>query len=298
MNAVIIPQSSLALIYIGLFLIMLGVALEITIEDWRQCISRPVVLLTALVLQMVGVPAIALVLIQVVPMHPDVKTGILLVSLCPGGVMSNFFSTQAGGNTAISSVLTLISSALIPITFPFGITLFLQLQPDLHMVASGEQLKAISLLTAVIIIPALVLGRLLRSASGQFAGNLSNYLKTASLILVGIIVVGTLYSNRALLLTELSSVFPSAFLFNASLLVCGYWYGRLLQQPNKVCRTLSIELGIQNGTVALAVIPSLFPDKPGVMNVAAFWGIWHLISGFLLSQYWRITSERRLVFNE
>jgi BASS family bile acid:Na+ symporter len=298
MNAVVIPQSTLALIYIGLFLIMLGVALETTIEDWQQCVRQPVLLLSAVTLQIIGIPAIAFLLVQIVPMHPEVKIGIVLVSLCPGGVMSNFFSAQARGNTALSSVLTLISSALIPITFPFGVYLFLQLQPDLQPVTGGEQLKAMSLLTAAIIIPALILGRLLKTAAGQFAEKLSTNLKTASLILVGLIVVGTLYKNRVLLVTELSSVFPSAFLFNTSLLICGYWYGRLMQQPSRICRTLSIELGIQNATVALAVIPSLFPGQAGVMNVAAFWGVWHLISGLLLSQYWRLSRKRRLVFAE
>jgi BASS family bile acid:Na+ symporter len=275
---------------------MLGVALETTRQDWRQCVRQPVLLLSAVTLQITGVPCIAFLLVQIVPMHSEVKIGIVLVSLCPGGVMSNFFSAQARGNTALSSVLTLISSALIPIAFPFGVYLFLQLQPDLHPVTGGDQLKAMSQLTAAIIIPALLLGRLLKSISGQFAGKLSTYLKTASLFLVGLIAIGTLYKNHVLLVTELWSVFPSAFLFNASLLVCGYWYGRLLKQPINVCRTLSIELGIQNATVALAIIPSLFPGQPGVMNVAAFWGVWHLISGLLISQYWRLSINKYLVF--
>jgi BASS family bile acid:Na+ symporter len=225
-------------------------------------------------------------------MHPEVQIGIMLVSLCPGGVMSNYFSARSGGNVALSSVLTLTSSTLVPVSLPLGLFIFMQLQGSTGLEVDTEILKSISLLTFAVIVPALILGQLLKKLNVCSVAVLSKYLKISSMLLVGLIVIGALIENRHLLVSEFSTLFPAAFALNAVLIVVGYTFGYLLKQPEKVRRTLAIELGIQNATVVLVIIPTLFPHQPGVFNTAAFWGVLHLISGIILSSYWSLTNHK------
>ncbi|MGB1110699.1 MAG: bile acid:sodium symporter, partial [Gammaproteobacteria bacterium] len=117
MNQALVSQTELLALYAGLFLMMIGVALEATRADWHQCLEHPRVFWAALGLQLVGVPLAGFLLIHIIPLNEQVAMGVLLISLCPGGVMSNFFSTRAHGNVALSSSLTLVSSLLVPLTF-------------------------------------------------------------------------------------------------------------------------------------------------------------------------------------
>lgn len=286
MDQVVLSTPVTIALHLGLFIMMISVSLSTTKADWIQCLNKPAVLLAAVILQIVSIPLLALIFVKLVPMHPEVKIGIMLISLCPGGVTSNFFTAKAGGNVALSSVLTLISSMLVPLTLPLGLYLFSIVQPEIKLLFSAEQLYLTSWRTVLTIIPALIIGQFLKVYFKKFAQKLATPLKVFSFALLGIIIAGALFKNRELLFTEFFTLFPAAFMFNSLLLLFGFWLGRLFKLPLAICKTISMELGIQNIGVALIIVPILFPDYPGVLNTAAFWGVWHLISGLVLSHYW------------
>ena len=265
---------------------MIGVALETTKDDWQQCLKHPSAFILALSLQVIAIPLLAFLLVLILPLDNEVKIGLLLISLCPGGVMSNFFSGKAKGNTALSSVLTLSSSLLIPFTLPLGLLAFATFYGELNSLMNSHSLMNISFFTALLIIPPLFIGYLLQQMPGEVGDKLVKPLKSFSFILVGVIIFIALYENWAIFVEKISTVFFAAFALNALLLTMGYWTGRLFKLPTNICRTVSIELGIQNATVAIAIIPALFPNQPSVLNVVAFWGVWHLIAGLLISHYW------------
>ena len=286
MDQVVLTPLVVLALQLGLFIMMVSVSLETARADWVQCFDKPIIFLVAITLQIICIPLLALIFVQLVPMHPEVKMGILLISLCPGGVISNYFTSKAGGNVALSSVLTLISSMLVPFTLPLGLYLFSVIQPEFKLFFNVELLYKTSWLTVIIIIPALIIGQLLKLYFKVTASILANPLKLFSFMLISLIIVSALVKNRELLFTEFLTLFPVAFVFNALLLLFGFWVGRFFKQPLAICKTLSMELGIQNIGVAMIIAPSLFPDSSGVLNTAAFWGVWHLTSGLSLSHYW------------
>lgn len=175
---------------------------------------------------------------------------------------------------------------LIPITLPLGLYLFTIIQPQVVGLEDTSLLTQISAITIVLIIPALLLGYTMQKWNKGLSEKLLPKLKIFSLTLIGLIIVVTLFKNRAILAEEIVIVFPMTFLFNALLLSFGFWMGKLLQFPISICRTISLELGIQNIGIALIVVPTLFPDLPTVLNIVAFWGVWHLITGLIVSHYW------------
>ncbi len=297
MNQVAIPPPLLMVLFVGLFVMMVGVSLEVSRSDWRQCYQRPGILITSILLQLLGIPLLALLFVSLFAFHPEIIIGILLLSLCPGGVMSNFFTARAGGNVALSSVLTLISSALLPLTLPLGLYVFSSLHEEINAFVDINELQSASLTSALLIIPPLIIGQILRRVMPQKAHHLISPLRLFSFALVGSIIVITLIKNRALLLDELWSLLPATLIFNGLLLGFGYLVGKLLEWPLSLRRTLSIELGIQNATVALVVAPSLFPGLAGVMNMTAFWGVWHLITGLVISLYWSNHHQSKLQQN-
>jgi len=283
-----LPQSSLMLLSVGLFIMMIGVAIEVKKADWVECLNHPAPFIITLFFQIICIPLLALVLTSLFPVSNELKLGILFISLCPGGIVSNFFSLQAGGNPALSSFTTLISSMLVPITLPLGLLVFSVVYPDIVIFDDTNLLLTVSQISVVLIVPALIIGGLLRYWNSEFCLKILPLLKLFSLFLIAIIVISTLYNNREILVEEIKTVFPMTFIFNALLLLIGFWVGRLFQYPTHICRTLSLELGIQNIGIALLVVPTLFPNSPTMINIIAFWGVWHLISGVAVSQYWKL----------
>lgn len=287
MTQAVIPQSALVVLSVGLFFMMLGVALEVKKADWQECLKYPSALIFTIISQLVGIPTLGLIVTFLLPISDVLKLGILMISLCPGGVVSNFFALKAGGNPALSSITTLISSMLVPITLPLGLYLFSKVQPDILVLESTDTLVNISGITVFLIVPALIIGAIFRKWNPSLSKKMLQPLKWFSLVLIGIIIVGTLFKNRAILADEILIVFPMAFLFNALLLAFGYWTSRLFKFSERICRTVSLELGIQNIGIVLFIIPTLFPTLPAVVNIIAFWGVWHLITGLSVSTYWQ-----------
>lgn len=286
MGQALVTQTELVALYIGLFFMMIGVALEVTRADWRQCLEHPGIFWAALALQLIGVPAMGVVLATLLPIDDELATGLLLIALCPGGVMSNFFAARAKGNVALSSALTLSSSLLVPITFPLGLFVLGQWHEGLAPAVAPDRLTQVAYLTAVLTFPPFLLGTVCKHYLPALAQRLSQPLKTFSFALVGAVIVGALYTNRQLLVTEIWNIMPTAFVFNALLLWLGYQAGRLMRWPVNIRRTLAIELGIQNATVGLILIPLLFPAQPDTFNMVAFWGVWHLVSGLFMALFW------------
>ena len=287
MNQVVIPQFIMLILGAGLFLMMLGVALEVRKADWLECLNHPASLIITVCAQIIGVPLLALLLVLALPISDALKLGIIMISLCPGGVVSNFFSLRAGGNPALSSITTLISSSLVPFTLPLGLFVFILIQPNIIMLEDTSALQTISITTMLLIIPSLILGLFIRKWYTSLANKLMQPLRSFSLGLIAIIIVFVLFNNRNILAEEIAVVFPMTFVFNALLLGFGFWLAKALRFPTHICRTISLELGIQNIGVALLTIPLLFPNSPTVLNIAAFWGMWHLIAGLAVSQYWK-----------
>ena len=284
MNAAQLPIYFFVALFIALFLLMISVALKFNQRDWKYCTNNPGQLIIAILLQTIGLPTLAYFLTFLFPLNLLEKTSIILISLAPGGVVSNYFSIRGHGNVVFSSIMTSASSFLNFLTLPIGLYLFKTLESDLLVTQStSSNATTMLVLVAMTLLP-FVLGFRFKPWLKQFINEtLLDYLSGIAIVLL--ILLGLL-KNYEVVLEGFHNVFFLIFLLNLAFLIFGYVFGLALGWSKTVCRTLSFELGVQNVSVILVLLPILAPQNMVLFNYLAFWGIWHLVAGQCLSLFW------------
>jgi BASS family bile acid:Na+ symporter len=132
----------------------------------------------------------------------------------------------------------------------------------------------------------LLLGMLLRNRFEALALKITKPIKNISLIIFAVIVIGAIAKEATVIATYASTILWIVVVHNASGFVGGYWFGRMFRLPERDCRSVSIETGLQNSGLGLGLVCSYFDGLGGMAMVAAAWGVWHLISGGTIALYW------------
>ncbi|MDL5047337.1 bile acid:sodium symporter family protein [Oscillatoria amoena NRMC-F 0135] len=271
-----------------LAVIMFGVALGLKTDDFKRLLATPRSALAGLLSQFVMLPAVTFLFIFLISPPPALALGLILVSSCPGGNISNFMSSLARANVALSVSLTAIGSflaiILTPLNFQFWGSLY---EP------AAQQLKTVSVsfadvFSTIIMIAGipLVMGMVVNAYYPVLAGRLNRWLKPASiLIFIGFVVIAFL-QNTDVFLKYIHLVFFIVLAHNALAFATGFYMGRLWRTGYNDQRTLAIETGIQNSGLGLALIFTFFNGLGEMAIMAGWWGIWHIISGLGLSYYW------------
>jgi bile acid:Na+ symporter, BASS family len=278
-------QGSLFVLNLSLAFIMYGVSLSLKKEDFLFIRQRPRSVLTGLSSQLVLLPALTLAFIWVMRPHPALALGMVLVAACPGGNVSNFFSMVARGNIALSVSLTAITTLLAVVMTPFNFSFWGQWVPG-----GQEMLAAISIdfwamvkTAGMILGLPLVLGIWTAARFPKITRKIEKPIKyTSFLILVGFII-GAFMQNVEAFHSYFHLVIYLVFFHNALALVGGYLLARLLKNEESDCRTICLETGIQNSGLGLVLIFTFFGGNGPMAIVAAWWGIWHILSGSLVS---------------
>jgi BASS family bile acid:Na+ symporter len=273
---------------IVLALVMFGVALDLKVEDFRAAMKTPRALAIGLFGHHILFPAGTFLLIQVLHPQPSIALGMLLVSSCPAGHISNFFTHRAGGNAAlsvsISTLSTLFAFFMMPLNVGFwashdagmaGILKNFSLDP-LHM------LRDIGILLGV----PLFFGISIAHRYPKLAAKMLKPMRALSMIIFALFVTGAVAANYKFFMQYGSQVAGVVFIHNACALAIGYWLARLAGLAERDCRAVSFETGIQNSGLGLALIFTFFNGLGGMAIVTAWWGVWHIFAGMTLSTYW------------
>lgn len=268
--------------------VMFGVALDIRGEDFRRVLRSPKGPLIGLTAQFLLLPAFTFLLTRVISPRPSVALGMILVAACPGGNMSNFFTHHAKGNAALSVSMTAVSTVLAIVMTPLNLSFWGALHPSTRAVLEEVHLDPISLLLTVFMILGipLLLGMAVASRRPRWAERLRRPMKIFSLVAFSLFIVGALAANWTYFLHYVGYVALAVAAHNALGLSLGYGSARLLRASRYDARAISIEVGIQNSALGLVLIFSYFHGLGGMAIVAAWWGVWHLVSGLTLSSYW------------
>ena len=281
-------NESLLFLNIALAIIMFGVALGISLNDFKELAKSPKAVILGVVSQFLLLPLFTFLLVIVLKPEPSIALGMMLVAACPGGNISNFMTHLAKGNSALSVSLTAIASVsaivMTPVNFQFYAS---------HYAPTAELLKTINLnpsdlfeiLIIILGIP-LVLGMWMRSKNEKLAIKLSNLLKPISIIVFMIFVIIALGKNIAAFKNYIHYVLVLGILHNLLALMLGFLLAKLFALSLKDTRCLTIETGIQNSGLGLVIVFGLFADFGGMAIMVAFWGIWHIVSGLSLAMYW------------
>ena len=286
--------------------IMFGIAIGLKLSDFKILLSNPKPILVGFLSQFVLMPLLTFVLAISLSQFitPSIGLGMILVAACPGGNVSNYVSSLAKGNIALSVSLTALSSIssiiLTPLNFTFWGNLFLNFYDKNNNLMSIPTLSinildVFSVIIVVIGIP-LILGILLNTKFPNFTSKIYNPIKRLSAFpffgLIGILF----YSNIELFLTYIQYVFIIVLIHNLFAFLLGYNFAKLNKLELLDRKTVAIETGIQNSGLALALLfnPLIFPDDfaiGGLAFIAGLWGIWHIIAGFSIAAYWNFRKH-------
>ena len=280
--------ATLTVLNILIGLIMFGVALDIRVDDFKRVLRDPRGPLIGLGAQFLLLPAMTFALVSIIKPLPSIGLGMLMVAACPGGNFSNFLTHHAKANAALSVSMTAISTALAIIMTPANLSFWGGLNPGTAAILAEVNLDPFDLFKTILIILGvpLLAGMLVAAKQPELAARLRRPMKIFSLSAFGLFVIGALAGNWQHFLQSVGYVAVAVALHNAMGLALGYWTGRALGCHRYDARAISIEVGIQNSALALVLIFGFFDGLGGMAIIAAWWGVWHLISGLTLATYW------------
>lgn len=281
--------EQLFLLNICLAFLLFGVALDLRLGHFRQVLQSPKSTLIGLFSQWVLLPILTISLILIAQPPVSIALGMALVAACPGGNVSNYAVHLAGANAALSVTLTSISTLGAILLTPLYFTLLSRVIPGSEIYAGTIQVdpgQMLSTILQLILVP-ILLGMGMRWRFPKFTARIRRTVGVLSMtIFLGFVFVAV-YGNFQNIVDYLHLVFMLVFMHNILALSGGYWIARLNKLSQADTRAISIETGIQNSGLGLILIFNFFDGLGGMAMIAAWWGIWHLISAFSLATWWR-----------
>lgn len=287
-------QESVNMMNFAIAFIMFGVALSIRPEHFKSVFIHPKPVLLGVISQYIALPALTYLLVLIIHPSTPVAMGMILVAACPGGNVSNLISSLSKSNITLSVSLTTLTTVLslimTPLNFAFWGSLYAKHSPLLVPISIDpvEMFRTVFLILGIPV----VLGMFIGMKYPKFAKRMDKTIQMASVIFFIGFIVAALAGNFHIFLDYIHLIFLLVLLHNGLAFLSGYFLPKIFKVSERECRTITIETGIQNSGLGLALIfnPRIFPPElqlGGMAMVAAWWGIWHIIAGLILAYYWR-----------
>ena len=282
-------QDNLLVLNICLALIMFAIALDIRREDFELLWRNPKPTIIGMIAQLFIMPLMTLALVFIFQPPPSVALGMVAISACPGGNNSNYSTHLARGNTALAVTTTSISVTVCIFSMPILISLGSKIIPNVSSLNREVHLRPRDMMQIVglLILLPLVLGMFINHRLPKLTNVIKKPFKTLSMILFFALIIGAMIANFKNITQYVGKVFLIVFVLNALALATGYWFSRLNGLDEGSCRAITFETGIHNITLALIIIFNFFDGLGGMALVAAWYGIWDLMTGFGLAMWWR-----------
>ncbi len=292
--------ESLWILNIALAVIMFGVALGITIDDFKRLLKKPKILLVGIFSQFILLPAVTFLAILIIKPHPSFALGMMMIAACPGGNISNFFSKMAKGNAALSVSLTAFATLVCLAMTPFNLQFWGGLYEPTNAILKTVELDPFELFKLVLLILGipLILGMLVNHYYTTTAKKIEKVLKPFSMIVFLALIIIAFYGNIDIFLEYIYLVAALVIFHNIGAFILGYYTAKGFGLEKRDVKTISMETGIQNGGLGLLLIFQFFDGLGGMALLAAFWGVWDIFSGMVLAAYWGRKSKQLSMNNE
>ena len=269
-------------------LMMFGVSLELRADDFRRILRAPKAPAIGMLVQFLLLPAATCGLTVLLPIDPHLALGMILVATCPSGTFSNIMTWLARGNVAVSASVTAVSSLTAGIFTPLNFALYAGLNPEtraLLTTISVDPAELLAMVVLVLILP-MVAGMALGKRRPHLARKLEKPLRHFSLLVLLAFVGGALAKNVEQFIEHFHLFFWLVVTLNTMALGLGHLCARLWRLSAADVRAVTLETGIHNSALGMALIFTFFPQAGGMLLIAAFWGCWQLLAGLLLALYW------------
>lgn len=266
---------------LSLAIIMLGMGMTLILSDFARILRNPKAILIGLTNQLIFLPIIGFSLAIAFDLNPIMAVGLMILSTCPGGATSNLITQVCRGNIALSVTLTAISSIICVFTIPFILSFAL----DYFGTGTGVTIKlpilnTIIQIMGITIIP-ISIGMFIRRLNSNFARRMEKPMRTASTVIFIIVFIAVLAANYNILGTAMTEVGLPTLLLNILTMGLGYLTARLFKLNLKSAISITVESGIQNGTLAIVVATSILNNFEMSIPTAAY-AIWMFITGGIL----------------
>lgn len=295
LDSIVINFDADKLFWINIILsiVMYAVALEIKWSDFKDVLRSPKPILVGVSSQFLLLPLITLVFVSIIPMHPSIALGLFLISACPGGNVSNFYSMLSKGNIALSIALTSIATISAGFMIPFGFMFWAGCSEAAAPLLSKVQVDYGGMMktTFWLLLVPMLLGACTRYFKPKIADKISVPLKYLSIFIFAALVFLAFLGNFSLFIQLFHIVFWLTIFHNGFILLAAYFWARAWGLAHRESKTVSLETGIQNTGIGLVIAFNFFSHLGGLQIIVAWWGIWHLVSGGILSYIYARKGE-------
>lgn len=267
-------RISTMILAVSLIIIMLGMGLSLVIDDFKRIIIYPKAILVGLTNQLIILPLIGFAIALIFPLKPEIAIGIMILAACPGGPTSNLITHLAKGDTALSVTLTALSSFVTILTIPFIVNFALT-----HFLEEGQMIRldvveTIIRIFVIIVIP-ISIGMIIRRFKEGFALKMAKPVRKASGIVIALVIIGIVIKERENIIPYFQQAGIVALLLNIATMTVGYYSSKLFNIKYKRAISISIESGIQNGTLAITIAVVLlgnteFAITPAIYSLLMF----------------------------
>ena len=274
---------------LALGVIMLGLGLGLTVEDFRRVARYPRAVLVGLALQTLLLPWVAFGLALAFRLPPELAVGLMLLAASPGGATANIYSHLARGDVALNITLTAINSVLCLLTLPVILNLALE-----YFLGAGQYVppptrKIIEV--AVIILLPVLLGMTVRGLFPALASRAEQPLRLLAILVLVLLIVVAVAQSWPVLVSYFAAVGAACLLFNLASMAAGYWAPLALRLPRGQAIAIAMEIGIHNGTLAIFIALNVLDNATSAAPAAVYSLLMFLTAAAFAA--WLVRSSRK-----
>lgn len=282
-------SSALTSIFLPLALgiIMLGLGLSLTLDDFKRVIIYPKAIVIGLVCQMILLPIICFSIAILFGLPPELAVGLMLLAASPGGATANLYSHLSKGDVALNISLTAVNSLLTLFTLPFIVNFSIG-----YFLESGQvipmQFKKVMEVFAIVLVP-VTIGMLVRNRSNAIAQKLDKPVKILSALFLILIIAATIIKEKSQISMYFQQVGLASLVFNILSMAMGYYVPYLFKIGKKQAIAIGMEIGIHNGTLAIYIALSVIGNS--TMSIPP--AVYSLIMFFTAALFGYVVSKKQ-----
>lgn len=252
----------------ALALVMFGLGLSLSLDDFRRLFKHPKAVSIALVLQVIGLPMACYAIIVGFGLSPVFAIGLMLLAASPGGISANLFSHLFGGNVAMNISLTAVNTLLSIVTLPLIANWAIN-----HFAQSGQvvplQTRKLVEVIAIVLVP-VAIGMVVASRKPGFAARMEKPTKIFSAVVLAVVTVLAIANEWKTITSTFAEIGIPVLLFNLVSLLAGYYLSRAAGLAKPLATAISYEIGIHNSTLAIFIAVSVLGSFPLALPAAIY----------------------------
>jgi bile acid:Na+ symporter, BASS family len=274
---------------LALAIVMLGLGLSLTIADFKRVVVYPRAVIVGLACQMLLLPVICYGIAKAFNLAPELAVGMMLLAASPGGATANLYSHLAKGDVALNITLTAVNSVLSLLTLPFIVNFSMQAFMGAGKAIPLQFGKAVQVF-AIVLIP-VAIGMLIKAKKPSTADGLQKPVRILSAAVLLLVIVGAVAKEKNTIVGFFQQVGVAALVFNLASMGVGYFVPRMAKVERKQAIAIGMEIGIHNGTLAIAIASSPRLLNNGTMAIPP--AIYSLIMFFTAAAFGFLVSRER-----